>query len=139
MSQLTEHQQRWVDALRSGEYEQCEGALRRGDKYCCLGVACDLFKEELEEEWRELARLPSHHSKNPRETRYSFRNYEGVLAPAVIKLLGLVSGEGHAKGWPNSYPYPSLTSLNDRGVPFSAIADQIESGVYFKHPPKEEV
>ena len=37
---LTENQQKWVAALRSGDYEQGRGSLQRGDKYCCLGVAC---------------------------------------------------------------------------------------------------
>lgn len=33
----------WVNALRSGEYEQARGALhRKGEGYCCLGVLCDL-------------------------------------------------------------------------------------------------
>lgn len=34
--------QAWVNALRSGDYEQGRGALRQGDTYCCLGVLCDL-------------------------------------------------------------------------------------------------
>ncbi len=33
----------WVDALRSGDYEQGRGGLRIDDDYCCLGVLCDLF------------------------------------------------------------------------------------------------
>ena len=32
----------WVEALRSGKYEQGRGCLRKGDKFCCLGVLCDL-------------------------------------------------------------------------------------------------
>lgn len=32
----------WLTALRSGEYEQGHGNLRNGDKFCCLGVLCDL-------------------------------------------------------------------------------------------------
>lgn len=36
----------WVDALRSGEYEQTQGMLARkqGEQtsYCCLGVACEV-------------------------------------------------------------------------------------------------
>ena len=32
-----------IDALRSGEYEQARGELRYDDKYCCLGVACDIY------------------------------------------------------------------------------------------------
>jgi len=40
---------KWVEALRSGEYEQGKGILCMDDeisgdwKYCCLGVACDIF------------------------------------------------------------------------------------------------
>lgn len=33
----------WVAKLRSGEYEQGYNALRSKDnKYCCLGVLCDI-------------------------------------------------------------------------------------------------
>lgn len=33
---------KWVAALRSGKYQQGRGGLRNGDKFCCLGVLCDL-------------------------------------------------------------------------------------------------
>ena len=36
----------WIEALRSGKYEQCRGALRKGDTFCCLGVACDLIDKD---------------------------------------------------------------------------------------------
>lgn len=32
----------WVEALRSGKYQQGYGALRKGDQFCCLGVLCDV-------------------------------------------------------------------------------------------------
>lgn len=34
----------WVDALRSGEYEQGKNVLRNIEKntFCCLGVLCDI-------------------------------------------------------------------------------------------------
>ncbi len=45
---------KWIKALRSGEYSQTTGVLRRkftdafgtqiGVGYCCLGVLCDIFK-----------------------------------------------------------------------------------------------
>jgi hypothetical protein len=39
--------QRWLAALRSGEYKQGQHALRSDDgderRYCCLGVLCDLI------------------------------------------------------------------------------------------------
>lgn len=36
---------KWVAALRSGEYEQGKGRLREGDKFCCLGVLCDIYAQ----------------------------------------------------------------------------------------------
>lgn len=37
--------QKWVTALRSGDYLQARGALRKGkDGYCCLGVLCRVAK-----------------------------------------------------------------------------------------------
>jgi len=35
--------QKWVLALRSGEYSQTKGTLQDEQGYCCLGVACDIF------------------------------------------------------------------------------------------------
>lgn len=39
-----ELKQKWVDALRSGEYKQSPGQLYNSanDTYCCLGVLCDV-------------------------------------------------------------------------------------------------
>ena len=35
----------WVAALRSGDYEQGIGQLRNENKFCCLGVLCDLHAQ----------------------------------------------------------------------------------------------
>ena len=34
-----------ADALESGKYEQCTGRLRDGDRFCCLGVATELYRK----------------------------------------------------------------------------------------------
>jgi hypothetical protein len=34
---------RWVEALRSGKYQQGRAALNANGKFCCLGVLCDLY------------------------------------------------------------------------------------------------
>ena len=31
---------KWLAALRSGEYKQCQGGLKVDGRYCCLGVLC---------------------------------------------------------------------------------------------------
>jgi hypothetical protein len=38
----TRNMTKLAEALESGEYEQARGYLRKDDKFCCLGVACDL-------------------------------------------------------------------------------------------------
>jgi len=32
----------WVAALRSGQYQQAHHWMRKGDRYCCLGVLKDM-------------------------------------------------------------------------------------------------
>lgn len=38
---------KWVEALRSGEYQQGEGHLFDGNTYCCLGVLCRVAGAEF--------------------------------------------------------------------------------------------
>ena len=62
---LNENAKKWVAALRSGKFKQGKFALRKrtfrdglylrdGEsphyvtEHCCLGVACEIFKDELE-------------------------------------------------------------------------------------------
>src|ERR1035437_1012294 len=40
-----ENVQSYLEALRSGRYEQAQGSLREGNRFCCLGVACDVYRE----------------------------------------------------------------------------------------------
>jgi len=47
--------QRWLDALRSGKYQQTPGRLRDGNGYCCLGVVCEaVLNREWEKEESDL-------------------------------------------------------------------------------------
>lgn len=39
--------EKWIEALRSGEYKQTVGKLVRNNKYCCLGVLCEIAKEQF--------------------------------------------------------------------------------------------
>ena len=96
----------WVKALRSGKYKQGEGVLRVEDKYCCLGVAC------------ELAGVAD--IINNGEYFYGGGPY--VLPQSVQEWLGLDSMEGsYEKG------NRALSSDNDVGKTFEVIADIIES------------
>jgi hypothetical protein len=42
-----EVRKRWLDALRSGKYQQAKTVLRtENDRYCCLGVLCEIVDPE---------------------------------------------------------------------------------------------
>jgi len=42
---------KWLEALRNGKYKQGKEALRIKDKYCCLGVLCEIAKNSKYVNW----------------------------------------------------------------------------------------
>lgn len=48
-----EIKKQWVAALRSGEYKQIQGRLKRNGGFCCNGVLCDLGVKAGVAQWRE--------------------------------------------------------------------------------------
>jgi len=38
-----EDAEKWVEALRSGKYKQCQRRLRKEGGFCCLGVLDEIF------------------------------------------------------------------------------------------------
>lgn len=49
--------EKWIDALRSGEYSQSQNTLRDKKGFCCLGVLCDLYQKETGNgEWVQTSR-----------------------------------------------------------------------------------
>lgn len=53
MSMNPEWKRKWVEALRSGDYEQTTQHLQDMDGFCCLGVLCDIVKDEVGLKWQE--------------------------------------------------------------------------------------
>jgi len=99
----------WVQALRSGEYRQGRGRLKREDgAMCCLGVLCDLVPSEVGK-WNRLA-FEMAGDQNEAHLPKSARDWAGMCSQA-----GMVN---HIK--------VQLTKLNDDGATFSEIADIIE-------------
>lgn len=112
---MNENAKKWVEALRSGEYQQTQGTLRnmrRGDSYCCLGVACEIYRKEFGGEWLDL----------DEDGWPYFLDRSANLPDDVQGWLGLKTstgsfGDGDA----------SLAGRNDDGASFDEIADLIES------------
>jgi len=103
--------QKWVSALRSGEYQQTQRYLRKEDGFCCLGVLCDLYGKENNVEWN-LA----NNGHN-----YEFQDKESYLPSSVIEWSGVEEDAPRING-----EIGTLSELNDTGSTFEQIANLIE-------------
>ena len=100
---LSELQEKWLQALESGEYKQGFRKLRNSNgEFCCLGVAC------------EVAGL-----KSEGDSYYYGSDFNDTILPGnFYKELGLKS-EGGQLGESSEY----LFTLNDeRRMSFAEIA-----------------
>lgn len=124
---MNENTKKWVAALRSGNYNQGQGLLHEilnakkdpCHKFCCLGVACDLYcKEHDDIKVKEYATV-----SNSIYMEYS--NNQGFLPDIIRDWLGLRHCAGQY--FDGGGRLNSLTDLNDKGFAFNQIADRIES------------
>lgn len=104
----SEVKKKWVEALRSGTYEQGTDVLRFDNNYCCLGVLCDLYAIEKSESWDELP-----------DGSYQFYGNASVLPTRVRVWAELESRNPEIEG-------KHLSDYNDDGHTFEAIADMID-------------
>lgn len=119
---LNDNAKLWVEALRSGKYRQGKSSLRDGDKFCCLGVACDI--SELGK-WGPASESPTARAYIAAGNTYGSESY---LPAAVMDWLGLTTncGEHSCPDYPRTIPL-TLAALNDNGKTFEEIAALIES------------
>lgn len=114
-----EIKQKWVDALRSGEYQQGRHQLRNDDSYCCLGVLCDLFAENNPEQGKWY--------QNQVDDSWFFETdddrFVGSLPVGVAEWAQLDDINPPVK---IDGGIANIASVNDHGVPFDKIAQIIE-------------
>src|SRR5213592_5017987 len=101
----------WVEALRSGEYQQTREVLSKRDAYCCMGVLCEVAIK---------LGVPVKKSMSNGVVRYD-RKLCGV-PKSVQSAAGLANDCGIFGSMGDS-----LTGRNDRGDSFSKIASLVES------------
>ena len=109
---MNEAEKKLVEALRSGKYKQTVGALRRENRFCCLGVACDVLGGS------ELWRIEENH--------FSYEGRGGYLPDRIRLMLNWASDSGATKNG------SSLSNRNDDRVSFLEIANVIEQGSVLK-------
>ena len=101
--------EKWLNALRSGDYQQTRQYLHKEDGFCCLGVLCDLYGKEHNVEWN-LANSG---------INYEFQDEPECLPPSVVEWAGVENDNPEICETP-------LSRLNDMGSTFNEIADIIE-------------
>lgn len=106
--------EKWMNALRSGEYSQTKGCLRTKNGFCCLGVLCDLYSKETGTGWEEFK------EDEALSTYSTFLEEIATLPKEVMEWSGLNQPNPYSENW------GSLASLNDGGTEFLKIADVIE-------------
>lgn len=99
--------ERWLAALRSGDYKQGTDRLRIENTFCCLGVLCDLYAQETKTDWivDEIG-------------NYEFLEGWGALPLDVQDWAQLPQIMGRY-----------ISSLNDEGKRFEELADLIEQEI----------
>lgn len=120
---MNENAKKWIEALRSGDYEQTRGALARvGGGYCCLGVACDLA--EANGVHLNVEVFPSVVDDSG---MFAYSGYTALLPPSVQEWLGLRTDGGDFYYCDAYDGAGSLAEANDEGSTFDEIANIIES------------
>jgi hypothetical protein len=110
---------KWVNALRSGKYQQTSNWLQDETGHCCLGVACELFikknKQERGTDGRLKGSIPTSGQPNAPSFLKSIERYSFGTDPYAMRV--------------------TFDFLNDEGLPnqgvspltFDEIADIIQA------------
>jgi hypothetical protein len=121
--------QKWITALRSGEYKQTGGRLRKGDCYCCLGVLTDLYDKDKDikcHEWHEEDGQYVYVSGDEGDEIVD-EIAEATLPESVMKWAELDETNPTVREDRMGEPLTSLAYLNDNeGLDFNQLADIIE-------------
>jgi hypothetical protein len=94
MNMKPEIKAKWVEALRSGEYKQGKGLLAEDNKFCCLGVLCEVsgmpydhVRFFLPNEVKEWAGLDSRNPMLPTGDLLSDLNDNGKRFTTIANLI----------------------------------------------------
>jgi hypothetical protein len=125
-----EVKKKWIDALRSGWYDQGSEKLRSDQGYCCLGVLCDLYSQEKNTDWE--FRGITETNLQPQDYWY-FEGESEFLPESVKEWAGLpvgnpsvrvdVTEEEDGDDW---FYNDEIANLNDSGYTFNELSKLIE-------------
>jgi len=104
MQEIGPIQEKWLQALESGQFAQGKGFLCSDGKFCCLGVACEVLGLE-----KHKAGPYMHYGPTCADSA-------ALIPESGMELLGLYGRAGAIKGsiLVNGDTYSSLATLNDK-------------------------
>ena len=130
MAMNPEVKQKWIDALRSGKYEQGCERLRSVSGYCCLGVLCDLYAQEHDVEWDFRGNEET--NLQPMDYWY-FDDQSEFLPKVVMNWAGLKTHNPSVKvdiedndDGDNSFYTDEIANVNDSGYTFNDLSKIIQ-------------
>ena len=116
---IAEWKKKWVDALRSGEYEQTRERLRNDAGFCCLGVLCDVVDSEGWQRCEEVGPWPQ--GDGP----WEWRTGDSTTLPNEVWTAVELEDDSPKVEYDGKVQY--LHELNDSGnYAFEQLADLIE-------------
>lgn len=108
-----EIKEKWITALKSGEYKQGKGTLNANEEFCCLGVLADLYLKEKNREWEIQS-----------DGKHLIDGNSAYLSQECKLWAGLNDGNPTPLGYKLG-----VANLNDEGATFEEIAAIIEKGL----------
>ena len=106
-----EIKKRWLEALP--KYQKGKMYLKSGDRFCALGVLCDLYSKEFGCPWEKTVESRRGVKVN------TFMGWESVITGPLIKWAGF-SG---------NFSQSDITSLNDNSDTFEPVIKYIEENL----------
>ena len=127
----TQIKQKWIDALRSGKYEQGSEKLRSVTGYCCLGVLCDLYSQEHNVKWE----FRGNEETNLQPMDYWYFDEQSEFLPYSVMDWAKLKTHNptvrvHCEDSDDEdtrYYTDEIANVNDSGYDFSQIANIIEA------------
>lgn len=104
----------WLTALRGGSYKQGKSYLRYKNKFCCLGVLCDILVDDGLGKWEDI-------EDAKKDALYFTDDFGG----SHLKTVYAENGFRWFLGLPDEVQ-SHLINMNDNGSSFIEIADYIE-------------
>lgn len=111
----------WIDALRSGKYEQGGDYLCKDSRHCCLGVLCELYMDHTGD--MKYSRMTD--DDNGHDV-VSYGGCTEVLPCEVMEWAEIATSIGKIYDDSAEFGFSSLSEMNDSGHSFNELAQIIE-------------